>query len=105
IMLEGKKGKQEFKLAKFVNSPNMTCYSQHPSVKKDQKVKEGDLLIEGTSTQNGELALGQNLTVAYMSYEGFEYEDALIISDRLIKEDLLTSIHIEEYSVDLVETK
>ncbi len=105
VAIEGKEGKQEFKVNKFVNSPQMTCYSQKPAVKPGQKVKKGDLLIEGTSTSNGELALGQNLIVAYMSYEGYEYEDALIISDRLIKEDLLSSIHIEEYSVDVVETK
>jgi DNA-directed RNA polymerase subunit beta len=107
ITLVGKEKdqKMDFKIQKFVNSPQMTCYSQHPTVQKGQKVKKGDLLIEGTSTQNGELSLGQNIIVAYMSYEGFEYEDALIISDRLAKEDLLTSIHIEEYSVDVVETK
>lgn len=105
VILEGKAGTVEYKVQKFSNSPAMTCYSQRPAVSLNQKVKEGDLLIEGTSTENGELALGQNLLVAYMSYNGLEYEDAIIISDRLVKEDLLTSIHIEEYSTDVVETK
>jgi DNA-directed RNA polymerase subunit beta len=106
IVLEGKKDeKAEFKVKKFVSSPSMTCYSQRPVVHPGQKVEEGDLLIEGVSTENGELSLGQNLLIAYMSYDGLEYEDAIIISDRLVKEDLLTSIHIEEYSTDVVETK
>jgi DNA-directed RNA polymerase subunit beta len=106
VVVEGKKDeKAEFKVKKFISSPSMTCYSQKPAVHPGQKVAEGDLLIEGVSTENGELALGQNLLIAYMSYDGQEYEDAIIISDRLIKEDLLTSIHIEEYSTDVVETK
>ncbi|MBI2595881.1 DNA-directed RNA polymerase subunit beta [Candidatus Daviesbacteria bacterium] len=105
LVLEGKGKKEELKIEKFVNSPAMTCYSQRPAVFLGQKVKTGDLLIEGVSTQGGELALGQNLMIAYMSYDGLEYEDAIIISDRLVKEDLLTSIHIEEYSTDVVETK
>ncbi len=105
IMVEGKDRKQEFQVQKFVNSPSMTCYSQKPAVRLNQKIKEGDLLIEGTSTENGELALGQNLLIAYMSYDGLGYEDAIVISDRLVQQDLLTSIHIEEYSTDVVETK
>lgn len=105
VVLEGKEGKLEFKVQKFVNSPSMTCYSQRPAVRLNQQIKEGDLLIEGTSTEGGELALGQNLLIAYMSYDGLEFEDAIIISDRLVKEDILTSIHIEEYSTDVVETK
>ncbi len=105
VVLEGKKDKQEFKVNKFVNSPMSTCYSQHPVVNLGQKVKVGDLLIEGTSSENGELALGQNLLIVYMSYDGLGYEDAIVISDKLVKEDLLTSIHIEEYSTDVVETK
>lgn len=105
IVLEGKGKKEEYRIQKFVNSPMSTCYSQHPVVKMGQKVKAGDLLIEGTSSENGELALGQNLLIAYMSYDGLGYEDAIVISDKLVKEDLLTSIHIEEYSTDVVETK
>ncbi len=111
LVLEGtaKRGsgqrREEIKIQKFVNSPAMTCYSQRPAVHLGQKVQEGDLLIDGVATEGGELALGQNLLIAYMSYDGLEYEDAIIISDRLVKEDLLTSIHIEEYSTDVVETK
>ncbi len=105
VILEGKEGKQEFKVTKFANSPMSTCYSQKPMVAKGQKIKTGDLLIEGTSTQNGELALGQNLVIAYMTFEGLGYEDAIVISDRLVHADLLSSIHIEEYSTDVVETK
>jgi DNA-directed RNA polymerase subunit beta len=105
VILEGKPGKFEYKIKKYVNSPAMTCYSQKPAVSLGQKIKEGDLLVEGTSTENGELALGQNLLIAYMSYDGLEFEDAIVISDRLVKQDLLTSIHIEEYSTDVNETK
>lgn len=105
IILTGKKEKREFKINKFVNSPMSTSYSQRPAVVLNQKVKEGDLLIEGTCTENGELAIGQNLLIAYMSYDGLGYEDAIVISDRLVKDDVLTSVHIEEYSTDVVETK
>lgn len=105
VVVSSKRGKQEFKIQKFVNSPAMTCYSQKPAVKLGQKVRKGDLLIEGTATDKGELALGQNLLIAYMSYDGLGYEDAIVISDRLVKEDVLTSVHIEEYSTDVVETK
>ena len=93
-------------LSKFKRTnPAGTCYSQRPMVTKGQKIKKGDLLIDGPACDNGELALGRNLIVAYCSFEGFEYEDAIIISDRLVKEDVLTSIHIEEYEASVVETK
>ncbi len=105
VVLEGKEGMREFFVQKFVNSPAMTCYSQKPAVSLNQKIKKDDLLIEGTSTDKGELALGQNLLIAYMSYDGLGYEDAIVISNRLVQQDLLTSIHIEEYSTDVVETK
>lgn len=105
LTLTGKKGVAEFNIKKFVNSPMSTCYSQRPAVSLGEKVKEGDLLIEGTSTDEGELALGRNLLIAYMSYDGLGYEDAIVISDKLVKADILTSIHIEEYSTDVVETK
>ncbi|OGE39642.1 DNA-directed RNA polymerase subunit beta [Candidatus Daviesbacteria bacterium RIFCSPHIGHO2_12_FULL_47_45] len=105
IVLHGKDSTAEFKVAKFMNSPAKTCYSQMPVVSLNQEVKEGDLLLEGTSTDGGELSLGQNLTIAYMSFDGLGYEDAIVISDRLVKQDILSSIHIEEYSTDVVETK
>ncbi len=105
VVLSGKNDKFEYKIQKFVNSPSMTSYSQKPAVTLGQKVKEGDLLVEGTSSDKGELALGRNLLIAYMSYDGLGYEDAIVINDKLVKEDVLSSIHIEEYSTDVVETK
>ena len=105
VTLKGKKETWNFEINKFVNTPQGTCYSQHPAVKLNQKVSKGDLLIDGAAVENGELALGQNLLIAYMSLDGLEYEDSIIISDRLVKEDLLSSIHIEEYESDVVETK
>ncbi|QQG43662.1 MAG: DNA-directed RNA polymerase subunit beta [Candidatus Daviesbacteria bacterium] len=105
LTLNSRQEEYKYQIQKFVHSTQGTCYSQHPAVKVGQKVKKGDLLIDGAATQNGELALGQNLTIAYMSFDGLGYEDAIVISDKLVKQDLLTSIHIEEYEVDVVETK
>jgi len=105
VVLKGKKGEFKYEIKKFVHSPQGTCYSQKPVAEMGAKVKKGDLLIDGAATQGGELALGQNLTIAYMSFEGLGYEDAIVISDRLVKQDKLSSIHIEEYEVDVVETK
>lgn len=94
-----------FLIQKFMRSPQSTSYSQRPRVATGQKVKAGDILIDGPATEDGELALGQNLTIAYMSFDGLGYEDAIVISDRLVKDDSLTSIHIEEYETSVVETK
>ncbi len=105
LTLKTAKSEYKYDIKKFVHSPQGTCYSQKPVVGVGVKVKKGDLLIDGAATQNGELALGQNLLIAYMSYDGLGYEDAIVISDKLVKDDLLTSIHIEEYEVDVVETK
>ena len=105
VTLKTRKEELEYEIKKFVNSPQGTCYSQRPVVSLGQKVNAGDLLIDGAATENGELALGQNLLIAYMSFDGLGYEDAIVISDRLVKDDVLTSIHIEEYEVDVVETK
>jgi DNA-directed RNA polymerase subunit beta len=105
LILKSGRNEHKYEIKKFIHTPQGTCYSQKPIVNLGQKVKKGDLLIDGVATQNGELALGQNLLIAYMSFEGLGYEDAIVISDRLVKEDLLTSIHIEEYEVDVVETK
>ena len=74
-------------------------------VKTGQKVKKGELLVDGPASQNGELALGQNLLIAYTSFDGLGYEDGIVISDRLVKEDTLSSIHIEKYEAAVVETK
>ncbi|MDO8429393.1 MAG: DNA-directed RNA polymerase subunit beta [Candidatus Daviesbacteria bacterium] len=105
VTVEGKEATQTWLIKKFANTPESTCYSQNPAVTIGQKVAEGDLLVDGTSTDKGELSLGQNMMIAYMNYEGLGYEDAVVISDRLVKQDLLTSIHIEEYVTDVVETK
>src|SRR5688500_1441977 len=94
-----------YKLEKFRRSNQSTCINQRPIVKQGQKVKKGDILADGPSTDSGELALGANLLVAFMSWEGYNFEDAIILSQRLVKDDILTSIHIEEYEVDARDTK
>ena len=96
---------ETYYLTKFKRTPQSTCYNQQPSVIKGQKVKKGQLLIDGPSCEDGELALGQNLVIAYTSFEGLGYEDAIVISSRLVTEDVLTSIHVEEYEADVVDTK
>ncbi|MBI3282674.1 DNA-directed RNA polymerase subunit beta [Candidatus Curtissbacteria bacterium] len=105
ILATGKKEQVTIPVQKFARSPQSTCYSQRPVVTLRQKVKKGDILVDGPATEMGELALGQNLTIAYMSFDGLGYEDSIVISDRLFKEDVLTSIHIEEYETSVVETK
>ena len=100
------KSGKTYSLTKFKRTnPAGACYSQRPLVVTGQKVKKGDLLADGPACDKGELALGRNLLIAYCSFDGFEYEDAIVISDRLVKEDILTSIHIEEYETSVVETK
>ncbi|MFN2588183.1 MAG: DNA-directed RNA polymerase subunit beta, partial [Actinomycetota bacterium] len=94
-----------YKLEKFRRSNQSTCINQRPLVTEGQKVKKGDILADGPSTDKGELALGANLLVAFMSWEGYNFEDAIILSERLVKDDILTSIHIEEYEVDARDTK
>jgi len=95
----------DYKLAKFRRSNQGTCINQKPIVSEGQKVKKGQVLADGPSTDKGELALGRNLLVAFMPWEGYNYEDAIILSERLVKEDVLTSIHIEEHEVDARDTK
>lgn len=94
-----------YSIYKFVRSAQSTCYSQNPVVKVGDKVKKGDLIIDGPASDNGELALGRNVTIAYASFYGLGYEDAIIISDRLVKDDSLTSIHINEYESQVMDTK
>ncbi len=101
----GAEGETVYKVDSFQRTSQATAYTQRTMVKTHQKVREGDLLIDGPSSQNGELALGQNLLIAYASYDGLGYEDAIVISDRLVKEDILSSIHIEKYEAAVVETK
>lgn len=101
------KGREEtYYLTKFKRtSPNSTCYSQRPLVSVGNTVRKGDLLIDGPACDQGELALGTNLVIAYTSFEGLGYEDAIIISNRVVRTDALTSITIEEYDTSVVETK
>ncbi len=97
---------QTYNLTKFLRtSPYGTCYNQKVVVSAGDVIKEGDLLIDGPSTDGGELSIGRNLLVAYASIDGLSYEDSFLISDRLVKEDILTNIQIYEYSAQVVETK
>jgi DNA-directed RNA polymerase subunit beta len=98
-------GRRIYRLAKFRRSNQNTCINQKPLVDEGDKVATGDLLADGPSTHNGELALGKNLLVAFMPWEGYNYEDAIILSQRLVRDDVLTSIHIEEHEVDARDTK
>ena len=100
-----KSGITTHELVKFERSNQDTCVNQQARVVPGQKVKAGELLADGSSTDSGELALGKNLLVAYMSWEGFNYEDAIIVSERLVKDDVLTSIHIHEHEIDARDTK
>jgi DNA-directed RNA polymerase subunit beta len=94
-----------YPLQKFQRTNKDTSFSQIPNVSNGEKFKKGQILIDAPSTVNGEISFGQNLSVAYMAYEGLGYEDAIVISERILKEDLLTSVVIEEYKVDVVNTK
>ena len=96
---------KEYKLTKFRKTNQKTCINHIPIVEVGQRVREGDPLVEGFSTNNGELALGINLKVAFMTYKGYNYEDAIVISDRVVKEDLLTSIFMEKYETYTKKTK
>jgi DNA-directed RNA polymerase subunit beta len=99
-------GKKEvYYLTKFKRSSHSTCYNQRVMVNPGDKVRKGDLLADGPAIEDGELALGQNLVIAYASFEGYGFEDAILVSDRLVKDDSLTSIHIEEYDAEVVDTK
>jgi DNA-directed RNA polymerase subunit beta (EC 2.7.7.6) len=94
-----------YKLQKFVRSNNGMCFNQIPIVKVGERVSKGDILADGPSMEKGELALGRNVLVAFMTWEGYNYEDAIIMSERLVKEDVYTSIHIEEYELEARDTK
>ena len=94
-----------YRLRKFVRSNAGTCINQRPLVRRGDRVSAGQVIADGSSTENGELALGQNVLVAYMSWEGGNFEDAILISERIAREDLFTSIHIEKYEVDARDTR
>ncbi len=98
-------GKKVYRLAKFRRSNQDTCINQRPRVVEGDKVTKGSILADGPSTDHGELALGKNLLVAFMPWEGYNFEDAIILSERLVKDDVLTSIHIKEHEVDARDTK
>ncbi|MEX1217916.1 MAG: DNA-directed RNA polymerase subunit beta [Acidimicrobiales bacterium] len=99
------KGRTVYRLLKFERSNQDTCINQKPIVAQGHTVKKGDILAHGPSTDNGELALGKNLVVAFMPWEGYNFEDAIILSERLVKDDVLTSIHIKEHEIDARDTK
>ncbi|WP_407653218.1 DNA-directed RNA polymerase subunit beta [Alicyclobacillus acidoterrestris] len=95
----------KYRLTKFTRSNQNTCVNQRPIVREGQRVKVGDILADGPATQNGELALGRNVLVAFMTWEGYNYEDAILLSEKMVKEDVYTSIHIEEYELEARDTK
>lgn len=107
-MFDGKEVKGDlvkYKLQKFMRSNQGTCINQRPICRKGEIVKKGDILADGPSTDTGELALGRNVVVAFMTWEGYNYEDAILLSEKLVREDVYTSIHIEEYESEARDTK
>ncbi len=96
---------KRYKLPKFKKTNQSTCVNLSPIVSKGQKVKIGEILTEGYATQNGELALGRNLMVAFMPWKGYNFEDAIVLSERLVREDVFTSIHVDEYLLEVRDTK
>ena len=96
---------KEYRIPKFRRTNQNMTIDLRPICDKGQRVKAGDILTEGYSTQNGELALGKNLLVAYMPWKGYNYEDAIVLNERVVREDLLTSVHVEEFSLEVRETK
>lgn len=95
----------EYKLTKFHGTNQETCVNQRPIVSQNQRIKKGDVLADGAATDQGELALGRNVLVAFMPWRGYNFEDAIIISERLVRDDIYTSIHIEEFELQVRETK
>lgn len=106
IIIRTKEGRRDvYKLLKYKRSNQGTCINQRPIVKKGDIVEKGDVIADGPSTDQGELALGRNVLVGFMSWEGYNYEDAILISEKLVKDDKFTSIHIEEYEAEARDTK
>src|SRR5690554_1919900 len=106
IIIQGDDKKEYgYKLLKFRRSNQGTCINQKPIVEKGQRVKKGDIIADGPSTDQGEIALGRNCLIGFMTWEGYNYEDAILINEKLVKEDALTSIHIEEYESEARDTK
>ena len=96
---------KDYKLIKFARSNQGTCINQRPIVSAGQRVEKGDVMADGPSTSNGEISLGKNILVGYMNWEGYNYEDAILLNERLVMEDVFTSIHVEEYECDARDTK
>ena len=100
IIKEEDGNEREYKLSKFIRSNQSNCYNQRPIVYKGDIVKKGDVIADGASTENGEIALGKNPLIGFMTWEGYNYEDAVLLSERLVKDDVYTSVHIEEYETE-----
>ena len=105
VLRDDGEGKEEYKLLKFKRSNQGTCINQRPIVYNGEHVEKGEVIADGPSTDNGEIALGKNLLIGFMTWEGYNYEDAIILNERLIMEDVLTSIHIEKYEAEARDTK
>ncbi len=105
IRIKGKKKEEEYRLVSFMRTNNFSALSHRPIVDLNQKVKKDDILADTSSTDGGQIAIGQNILIAFMSWYGFNYEDAIIISDRLVKKDKFTSVYVEEFVEDVRDTK
>ncbi len=105
IIVKTKGGKDTYYLNGFERSNAGTCYHQVPIVRTGDTVHAGEVIADGPSTEKGEMALGKNVTVAFMNYNGYNYEDAVILNERLVKDDVYTSIHIEDYQIECRDTK
>ena len=105
IIIKNAKGTDTYYLEGFERSNMGTCYHQKPIIRKGDKVKVGDVIADGPSTDQGEMALGKNLTIAFVNYDGYNYEDAVILNERLVNDDVFTSIHIKDYEIECRDTK
>ena len=106
VVIKEKGGKlREYRFTKFLRSNQSTCINQKPIVEVGEKVAKGDVIADGPSTANGEIALGKNILIGFMTWEGYNYEDAILINEKLVKDDVFTSIHIEEYESESRDTK
>jgi len=105
VVIKDRKSEHEYQLRKYQRSNQSTCIDQRPAVVKGQRIRKGDVIADSSSTEAGELALGQNVVVAFLSWEGANFEDAIVISERLVQEDLYTSVHIEKYEVESRDTR